>query len=92
MKVCNAYDPNRIFGVCSLLEMRANSIVAEYLSMDPVGVRVPIVGGVSPCTSVPLLSQAKPYNEFSVVSVPFTITTSTRIIARRMHYFDKNLF
>ncbi|KAK6629853.1 hypothetical protein RUM43_003674 [Polyplax serrata] len=75
MKVCNVYDPNKIFGVCSLMEMRANSIVADYLNIDPAAVRVPIVGGVSPTTCVPLLSHAKPYGEFSYTEMRQLINT-----------------
>lgn len=69
MRFCCAYDPNKIFGVCSLMEMRANTIIGEYLGIDPAAVRVPIVGGTSNLTAVPLLSHAKPYSEFTLVSI-----------------------
>lgn len=68
MKTCGMYDPNKVFGVSSVLEMRANTIVGDYLSIDPAAVKVPIVGGTTACTAVPLLSHSTPYNEFTYVS------------------------
>ncbi|KAL0274604.1 UNVERIFIED_CONTAM: hypothetical protein PYX00_002699 [Menopon gallinae] len=65
MKRCRVYDPNKIFGVCSLTEMRANTIVADYLSLDPTMLNVPMIGGMSFRTSVPLFSHAQPFNEFT---------------------------
>lgn len=54
------YDPNRIFGVTSLDVVRANAFVAEIKGYDPATVNVPVVGGHSGVTIVPLLSQATP--------------------------------
>lgn len=54
------YDPNRIFGVTSLDVVRANAFVAELKGYDPATVNVPVVGGHSGVTIVPLLSQATP--------------------------------
>ncbi|CAN7949092.1 unnamed protein product [Ixodes pacificus] len=58
------YDPNRIFGVTSLDIVRANAFVAEAKGLDPATVNVPVVGGHSGVTIVPLLSQATPSVSF----------------------------
>lgn len=67
MKKCKTYDPRKIFGVCSLTETRANAVAGDFLGLDPASIRVPVVGGTSPWTSVPLFSRAVPFNEFSEV-------------------------
>lgn len=58
------YDPNRIFGVTSLDIVRANAFVAQAKGLDPASVSVPVVGGHSGVTIVPLLSQATPSVSF----------------------------
>jgi len=59
------YDPNRIFGVSTLDIVRANAFIAEAKNLDPTKVNVPVVGGHSGVTIIPLISQAKPSVEFS---------------------------
>ncbi|XP_069684096.1 malate dehydrogenase, mitochondrial [Periplaneta americana] len=59
------YDPNRIFGVSTLDVVRANTFVAEAKNLDPTKVNVPVVGGHSGVTIIPLISQAKPTVEFN---------------------------
>ncbi|KAL0268114.1 UNVERIFIED_CONTAM: hypothetical protein PYX00_010181 [Menopon gallinae] len=58
------FDPNRIFGCTTLDCVRANMFVAEVLGLEPECVVVPIIGGHSDSTIVPVLSQAKPSNDF----------------------------
>ncbi|KAK6618409.1 hypothetical protein RUM43_013602 [Polyplax serrata] len=64
LKRWGRYDPNRVFGVTTLDCVRANMFVAEVLGLEPEGVVVPVIGGHSESTIVPVLSQAKPSNEF----------------------------
>ncbi|CAH1801704.1 unnamed protein product [Owenia fusiformis] len=54
------YDPNRIFGVTTLDVVRANTFVGEARGIDPAGVNVPVIGGHSGVTIIPLLSQCTP--------------------------------
>lgn len=56
----NVYDPKRIFGVTTLDIVRANTFVADYKGLNVNDVSVPVVGGHSGVTIIPLLSQANP--------------------------------
>ncbi|KAI8977046.1 malate dehydrogenase, NAD-dependent [Mycotypha africana] len=56
-KAMNVYDPRRIFGVTTLDVVRASTFVAELIQADPKSLRVPVVGGHSGVTILPLLSQ-----------------------------------
>lgn len=60
----SVYDPSRIFGVTTLDVVRANTFVAEAKSLDPTQVNVPVIGGHSGITIIPLLSQATPSVSF----------------------------
>lgn len=60
----NVYDPNRIFGVTTLDVVRANTFVAELKGLDVASVNVPVIGGHSGVTIIPLLSQATPSVSF----------------------------
>ena len=52
------YNPSRLFGVTTLDVVRASRFVSEVLSTDPADESVPVIGGHSGVTIVPLLSQA----------------------------------
>ncbi|XP_063220227.1 malate dehydrogenase, mitochondrial [Bacillus rossius redtenbacheri] len=58
------YDPNRIFGVSTLDVVRANAFIAEAKGLDPAKVNVPVIGGHSGVTIIPLISQAEPKVDF----------------------------
>lgn len=60
----NAYDERRIFGVTTLDIVRANGFVAEAKKLDVDQVNVPVIGGHSGVTIIPLISQAKPAIKF----------------------------
>ncbi|ODV89629.1 hypothetical protein CANCADRAFT_141536 [Tortispora caseinolytica NRRL Y-17796] len=51
------YDPKRLFGITTLDTLRANRFIAEVTSSDPTKENVPVVGGHSGVTIVPLISQ-----------------------------------
>lgn len=57
LKKHNVYDPRRLFGVTSLDVVRASRFISEYLKKDPKEVEVPVIGGHSGTTIVPLFSQ-----------------------------------
>ena len=54
----NVYNPKKLFGVTTLDVVRASRFVASVLGTDPADETVPVVGGHSGVTIVPLLSQA----------------------------------
>ncbi|ORY99278.1 malate dehydrogenase, NAD-dependent [Syncephalastrum racemosum] len=51
------YDPRRIFGVTTLDLVRASTFVSELIGTNPADLKVPVVGGHSGVTILPLLSQ-----------------------------------
>lgn len=62
LKKHGVFDPKRLFGVTTLDVVRASTFVAEIIkdtSLAP-DVVVPVIGGHSGVTIVPLLSQSKP--------------------------------
>lgn len=59
-KKLGVYDPNRIFGVTTLDIVRANTFVAEAGSLDVSDTNVPVIGGHSGVTIIPLLSRTSP--------------------------------
>jgi len=61
LKAHNVFDANRLFGVTSLDVVRASTFVASITGeSNPQKIRVPVVGGHSGETIVPLLSQTEP--------------------------------
>ncbi|MFS2221337.1 malate dehydrogenase [Pantoea sp. B65] len=57
LKKAGVYDKNKLFGVTTLDIMRANTFVAELKGKQPEDLDVPVVGGHSGVTILPLLSQ-----------------------------------
>lgn len=61
LKANNVFDPKRLFGVTTLDVVRAETFVAELTGeKDPSKTVIPVIGGHSGETIVPLFSQAKP--------------------------------
>ncbi|KAJ1735173.1 hypothetical protein LPJ72_002001 [Coemansia sp. Benny D160-2] len=59
LKAKNAYDPRRLFGVTTLDVVRASRFVRDIRpDVDAAALRIPVVGGHSGPTIVPLLSLA----------------------------------
>lgn len=59
LKKAGVYDKNRLFGVTTLDLIRASTFVAELKGKSPEEVNVPVVGGHSGVTILPLLSQVE---------------------------------
>ncbi|WP_067705918.1 malate dehydrogenase [Erwinia sp. ErVv1] len=57
LKKAGVYDKNKLFGVTTLDIIRANTFVAELKGKNPADINVPVVGGHSGVTILPLLSQ-----------------------------------
>jgi malate dehydrogenase len=59
LKKKGVYDPQRLFGVTTLDITRANTFLGEVLGRDPRKLNVPVIGGHSGITIIPLFSQVK---------------------------------
>ena len=70
-KQYNVYNPDKIIGICTLSIIKANTIVGRALNLDPERIHVPIIGGNTSDTTVPLLSKAQPFAEFTQVNSGF---------------------
>lgn len=61
MKKHRVFNPAKVFGVTTLDVIRASTFVAHALNLpDPKELKIPVVGGHSGATILPLLSQCKP--------------------------------
>ena len=61
MKKAGVFDPKRLFGVTTLDVVRAETFVQDITGeKDPAKTVIPVVGGHSGETIVPLFSMAKP--------------------------------
>ena len=58
LKQKGVYDPARLFGITTLDIIRSNTFVAEAKGVNPEDVDVPVIGGHSGVTILPLLSQS----------------------------------
>ncbi len=58
LKKAGVYDKRKLFGVTSLDVLRSETFVAELKGKDVSRVKVPVIGGHSGVTILPLLSQA----------------------------------
>lgn len=64
LKQAGVYDKNRIFGVSTLDVVRAAAFIGEASHTDPTKVKIPVIGGHSGVTIIPLLSNCKPSVNF----------------------------
>ena len=58
LKNKGVYDPTRLFGITTLDVIRSSTFVAEIYNKDPKDVNIPVIGGHSGITILPLLSQS----------------------------------
>jgi malate dehydrogenase len=58
LKKKGVYDPARLFGITTLDIIRSSTFVAEVNGVNPEDVSVPVIGGHSGITILPLLSQS----------------------------------
>lgn len=57
LKNAGVYDKNKLFGVTTLDAIRSNTFVAELKGKQPEEMDIPVIGGHSGVTILPLLSQ-----------------------------------
>ncbi|EDW44643.1 malate dehydrogenase, mitochondrial [Drosophila sechellia] len=60
LKKAGVYDPKRLFGVSTLDVVRARAFIGHALGVDPQTVQIPVIGGHSGVTILPVLSQSQP--------------------------------
>ncbi|CAH2052702.1 unnamed protein product, partial [Iphiclides podalirius] len=60
LKKAGVYDPARVLGVTTLDVVRAAAFIGEINGVDPGKVSIPVIGGHSGVTIIPLLSQSNP--------------------------------
>ena len=75
-KAAGTFNPNKLLGVTSLDCVRANTFVAELKDLDLKYVDVPVIGGHSGITILPLLSKVAPPTQFTEDEV---VALTTRI-------------
>ncbi|KAL4223111.1 malate dehydrogenase [Mactra antiquata] len=64
LKQKGVYDPNRVFGVTTLDSVRAVTFIAEAKELSVKSINLPIIGGHSGVTIIPLISQCTPAVSF----------------------------
>lgn len=57
LKKAGVYDKNKLFGITTLDTIRSNTFVSELKGKQPQDIEVPVIGGHSGVTILPLLSQ-----------------------------------
>ena len=60
LKKNKVFDPKRLFGISTLDVVRSNTFVAEAAGLNPTELNVPVIGGHSGVTILPLLSETTP--------------------------------
>ena len=62
LKKAGVFEPTRLFGVTTLDVVRASTFAAQALggNIDPQNFKVPVIGGHSGATILPLYTQAQP--------------------------------
>ncbi|XP_021189723.1 uncharacterized protein LOC110375795 isoform X1 [Helicoverpa armigera] len=65
LKETGWYDPKRLLGSLAVPEMRASTLAARALCLEPRYTRVPCVGGTEGDSLVPLFSKAVEYFDFA---------------------------
>ncbi|SCO82498.1 related to malate dehydrogenase, NAD-dependent [Fusarium oxysporum] len=62
LRTAGVFEPARLFGVTTLDVVRASAFAAHALGgdADPTSIKVPVIGGHSGATILPLYSQAQP--------------------------------
>lgn len=69
LKAKKVFNAQRLFGVTTLDVVRAKTFVAELAGISPEELTIPVIGGHSAQTIVPILSQTKP-----AVKIPMEYT------------------
>lgn len=79
----DAYDPKRLFGVTTLNVVRAKTFLGKTIDVDPLQVSVPVIGGHSPDTMLPVISHSYPVFDRSL--------TVRETLQNRIHNAEQDL-
>ncbi|EDV40771.1 uncharacterized protein Dana_GF23749 [Drosophila ananassae] len=60
LKRKGTFDPNRLFGVTTLDCVRAKTFLGDAMNVNPQSVELPVIGGHTGTTILPIISQCKP--------------------------------
>ncbi|XP_053610561.1 malate dehydrogenase, mitochondrial-like isoform X2 [Plodia interpunctella] len=85
LKETNWYDPRKLMGSLAVPEMRASTLAARALCLEPRYTRVPCVGGTEGESLVPLFSKAVEFFDFAKNNAEMmttTLRTASSAIAR----------
>ena len=66
LKKAGVFDPAKLMGVTSLDVVRSNTFVSELKELDMKFADVPVIGGHSGVTILPLLSKVRPPQELDL--------------------------
>ncbi|KAI4483026.1 hypothetical protein M0804_008081 [Polistes exclamans] len=77
------YNPAKLFGVCYLDELRARHYFADLIGANPKWTYVPVVGGHSENTTVPLFSKCRPSIELTPEEM-IKLTKAVRIAGKKV--------
>lgn len=71
LKETGWYDPAKVLGSLAVPEMRASTLAARALCLEPRYTRVPCIGGTEGDSLVPLFSKAVEFFDFAAVPTLF---------------------
>lgn len=77
------FDERTVFGITSLDVMRANALVARTIGVKAERVKVPVIGGHSDKTVIPVLSRCDPLANFSQTEL-MTITEKVQTASEHL--------
>lgn len=80
LKQHNVFDPKRLFGITTLDIVRSQTFIGELKGKDPLSIKVDVIGGHSPETMIPILSQVKHifFLNFSFLKLSFNKLTKKK--------------
>lgn len=64
LKAAKVYDPKKLFGVSTLDIVRARKFISEAANLNPTDINIPVIGGHSGVTIVPIISACTPKVSF----------------------------
>lgn len=67
LKEFGSYDFGRVLGVTAVHAARTNAVYASCIGAQPSDVSVPLIGGATSETIIPLFSYAQPHKHLSKV-------------------------
>ncbi|KAH8329622.1 hypothetical protein KR074_005019, partial [Drosophila pseudoananassae] len=60
LRARGTYDPKRLFGITTLDCVRAKAFLGEAMNVNPQCVEIPVIGGHTGTTILPIISKCKP--------------------------------